>query len=126
MQTHRPAWLISAAFVAAGLAVLGPAGCTHADAIKTELTPFASRVLASGNGASVQRPVNEIDSFQLANAPSQVAMPRLAFATVESAVDDLKDEDRPAPMNGLCPADMVSVEDRFCVDKFEASLLEVL
>ena len=61
--------------------------------------------------------------MNLANAP---AAPRLAFATIESAVDDLKEEDRPAPMNGLCPADMASVDDRFCVDKYEASLLEVL
>jgi sulfatase modifying factor 1 len=28
--------------------------------------------------------------------------------------------------NGLCPPDMASVGDRFCVDKFEASLVEVM
>jgi formylglycine-generating enzyme len=28
--------------------------------------------------------------------------------------------------NGLCPPDMASIDDRFCVDRYEASLLEVL
>ena len=28
--------------------------------------------------------------------------------------------------NGLCPPDMASVGDRFCVDKYEASLVEIL
>jgi hypothetical protein len=34
--------------------------------------------------------------------------------------------DRPLPSNGLCPADMASVDDLFCVDRFEASLVEIL
>ncbi len=34
--------------------------------------------------------------------------------------------DRPLRGNGLCPPDMASVDDRFCVDRFEASLVEVL
>jgi hypothetical protein len=29
-------------------------------------------------------------------------------------------------MNGLCPPDMASIDDRFCVDKYEASLVEIL
>jgi hypothetical protein len=31
-----------------------------------------------------------------------------------------------APYNGLCPPDMASIDDRFCVDRYEASLVEVL
>ena len=34
--------------------------------------------------------------------------------------------DRPLPTNGLCPADMASVDDLYCVDRYEASLLEIL
>ena len=120
-QNNRPAWLIAAAFAAGIAAFSAVAGCTHADSLRSELSPFAARVLSSTTAAS-ERPAEKTDSITLANAPA----PRLAFATVESAVDDLKEEDRPAPMNGLCPADMASVEDRFCVDKYEASLLEVL
>lgn len=38
----------------------------------------------------------------------------------------LGDGDRPLAMNGLCPPDMASVDDLYCVDKFEASLVEIL
>jgi hypothetical protein len=34
--------------------------------------------------------------------------------------------DRPLEKNGLCPPDMASVDDLYCVDRYEASLLEVL
>jgi hypothetical protein len=55
---------------------------------------------------------------------------RLNFAS--SGVADVPIEqllaagDRPLPMNGLCPPDMASIDDKFCVDKYEASLVEVL
>jgi sulfatase modifying factor 1 len=32
----------------------------------------------------------------------------------------------PTTYNGLCPPEMASIDDRFCVDRYEASLLEVL
>jgi formylglycine-generating enzyme len=38
----------------------------------------------------------------------------------------LGDGDRPLLNNGLCPPDMASIDDRYCVDRYEASLLEVL
>jgi sulfatase modifying factor 1 len=34
--------------------------------------------------------------------------------------------DRPLEPNGLCPPDMASINDRYCVDRYEASLVEVL
>ncbi len=34
--------------------------------------------------------------------------------------------DRPLEPNGLCPPDMASIDDRFCVDKYEAHLVEML
>jgi len=37
----------------------------------------------------------------------------------------LPEEDRPVA-GGLCPPDMASIDDRFCVDRYEASLVEVL
>jgi hypothetical protein len=56
---------------------------------------------------------------------AQTTIPRLAFMA-DVPVDQLLAEgDRPLPMNGLCPADMASIDDRFCVDRFEASLVEV-
>ncbi len=38
----------------------------------------------------------------------------------------LSERDRPLEPNGLCPPDMASINDRYCVDKYEASLVEVL
>ncbi len=38
----------------------------------------------------------------------------------------LREGDRPMAGNGLCPPDMASIGDRFCVDKYEATLLEIL
>jgi sulfatase modifying factor 1 len=38
----------------------------------------------------------------------------------------LGDGDRPLLNNGLCPPDMASIDDRYCVDRYEGSLLEVL
>ncbi|MEO6574604.1 MAG: hypothetical protein ABIP89_12245, partial [Polyangiaceae bacterium] len=37
----------------------------------------------------------------------------------------LGEGDRPLGNNGLCPPDMASIDDRFCVDRYEASLVEV-
>jgi formylglycine-generating enzyme len=38
----------------------------------------------------------------------------------------LGDGDRPLMNNGLCPPDMASIDDRYCVDRYEGSLLEIL
>jgi hypothetical protein len=48
---------------------------------------------------------------------------RFALAPFENL---LGAKDRPLESNGLCPPDMASVDDRYCVDKYEASLVEVL
>ena len=48
-------------------------------------------------------------------------------ARSDTPLDQLLAEgDRPLEKNGLCPPDMATVDDRYCVDRFEASLLEVL
>jgi sulfatase modifying factor 1 len=47
--------------------------------------------------------------------------------TGDTPLDQLLGEgDRPLAGNGLCPPDMASIDDRFCVDRYEASLVEVL
>lgn len=38
----------------------------------------------------------------------------------------LQPGDRPISNNGLCPSDMASIDDRYCIDRYEGSLLEVL
>jgi hypothetical protein len=44
-----------------------------------------------------------------------------------SALEDwLTPGDRPVPGNGLCPPDMASIDDRYCIDRFEGTLIEIL
>ncbi len=115
-KNPRPAWLIGKSTLtglAATLALV--AGCAR---LGGEIVPHASRVLHKAGTASVST-----DAVHLSSA----ALPRLNFAASETPVEAiLKEGDRPLAMNGLCPPDMASVDDRFCVDKYEASLLEVL
>jgi hypothetical protein len=40
--------------------------------------------------------------------------------------NDLDEADRPQMNNGLCPPEMASIDDRYCIDRFEASLVEIL
>jgi hypothetical protein len=40
--------------------------------------------------------------------------------------DGLDDADQPAQQNGLCPPEMASIDDAYCIDRFEASLVEIL
>ncbi len=101
----RPAWLIGALIGTGAIGALGVFGCAKMAA-----------------GRLVSEPVETT-----LTAP---AMPRLAFGgfvAADTPVENrLPEGDRPLPMNGLCPPDMASVDDRFCVDKYEASLVEVL
>jgi hypothetical protein len=106
---------------AAGVATLvGAAGCAR---IGGELVQGRSFTNAFRANAAPAPTVGEV---QLTSA----ALPRLNFlasANPDTPVDLLlKEGDRPLAMNGLCPPDMASVDDRFCVDKYEASLVEVL
>jgi sulfatase modifying factor 1 len=38
----------------------------------------------------------------------------------------LSETDRPLEPNGLCPPDMASINDRYCVDRYEAHVVEML
>jgi sulfatase modifying factor 1 len=39
---------------------------------------------------------------------------------------DDDDADRPTHYNGLCPPEMATVDDLYCIDRYEASLVEIL
>jgi hypothetical protein len=105
------------------MAFFAMAGCARVGVMSGELiktSSFAAHLHTSS--PAQERAVRSGDSVQLTSA----VLPRVAFASIESAVNELDEADRPLPMNGLCPANMASVDDRFCVDKYEASLMEVL
>jgi sulfatase modifying factor 1 len=51
----------------------------------------------------------------------------LGRATPDTPLEQLLAEgDRPLTNNGLCPPDMATIDDLYCVDRYEASLVEVL
>jgi hypothetical protein len=74
----------------------------------------ASR-LARAAAMSVEAPTLSAPPLQLLNFAADTPVDKL-----------LREGDRPLAMNGLCPPDMATVEDRFCVDKYEGSLVEVM
>ena len=89
-------------------------GCTR---VSSELYAYAK-----GRQISAERAPANGDSVQLTAA----VMPTLSFSAVgDVGVNDLPEADRPLPMNGLCPAGMASIDDRYCIDKYEGALLEV-
>src|SRR5690349_8739165 len=98
------------------MAFLTVGGCTR----------VSSKLYAKGLELQAERAAANADSVQLTSSVG-AAMPRLGFAAAaEVPVEEILPEgDRPLPMNGLCPSDMASIDDRFCVDKYEASLIEV-
>ena len=115
----HPAWLISVT-----IATVSAFGCSRAlTTADLGHGTLAQRVFgASPNGG----PHAGTEMTQIATGGG--SMPRLAFATPESIpVEELLPAgDRPLVMNGLCPPDMASIDDKFCVDKYEASLVEVM
>ena len=121
MTKHQhPAWLIAAivGFSAASLA--GAAGCARG--LYTSSSGF--RIGATTLTSASER--NHLEAGQPVLTAG--AMPRLSFAsTADIPVDQLLAAgDRPLAMNGLCPPDMASIDDKFCVDKYEASLVELM
>jgi formylglycine-generating enzyme len=62
----------------------------------------------------------------LTNAPSRGLLPLSQGADPTPLELLLHEGDRPLEGNGLCPPDMATIGDRYCVDRYEASLLEIL
>ena len=119
----HPAWLISAAIASVtAVTLLGAVGCHGGPHGLRNTTSLAERVFGTTSLTAAETP--RADALQLASG----ALPRLGFAsTAEVPVEELLAAgDRPLPMNGLCPPDMASIDDKFCVDKYEASLVEIM
>ena len=108
---HRPAWLV-VALLGAGLAsFVAVAGCTRVGGNLVSMTSLRQ--------ATFQRErADGFGSFQFANA----GIARLGFTTPVIEIG----EGEKGTSSGPCPADMASVDDKFCVDKYEGSLVEVL
>ena len=90
-------------------------------------SPVAQRVFGSTTLTSVET-APAVAAAKAGEVLTAGSMPRLNFASsADIPVEQLLAAgDRPLPMNGLCPPDMASIDDKFCVDKYEASLVEVM
>lgn len=125
-----PAWLITfaAGFTGATAALLGAVGCSRLGGELYSGHVFSSSLTATqAGGRTGVAPLHTRGSSSEVQLTSG-AMPRLNFAaSADIPVEQLLAAgDRPLPMNGLCPQDMASIDDKFCVDKYEASLVEVM
>ena len=121
MTKHQhPAWLIAVIAGFSAVSLAGAAGCARGLA-QTAAGVFGTTTLTSALEAPHVVPAGE-------PVLTAGAMPRLSFAsTADIPVDQLLAAgDRPLAMNGLCPPDMASIDDKFCVDKYEASLVELM
>lgn len=101
-------------------AVTSVAGCSHpepaASAPEARVASFAGGQMKTGFDRTDRRGARRgrVQELQLIPSPS-------------GGLIDVGDEaDQPAPGNGLCPPDMASIDDRYCIDRFEASLVEIL
>lgn len=111
-----------------GAALFAATGCARLSTTAGNL--YGRRVLREApqrSAALVEQasiPASAGEELQLTSG----AMPRLNFAaSADIPVEQLLAAgDRPLTMNGLCPPDMASIDDKFCVDRYEASLVEVL
>ena len=69
-------------------------------------------------------------SDTMASSPFFTGLTTRSLNGLDSAETPLElllgEGDRPLLNNGLCPPDMASIEDRYCVDKYEGSLIEIL
>ncbi len=114
-EKHRPAWLSPAR-----LGALFGASVLTLAAVEGGYPKLSAELLARNRPAAT-RVQSDLQLASLGGAGIRLA--NIADLPVEEL---LAEGDRPLPMNGLCPPDMASIDDRFCVDKFEASLVEVL
>jgi sulfatase modifying factor 1 len=123
-----PAYLIAAFVGFSAVSLAGAAGCARGLYNTSALhgqSLFGTTTLTSAAGHGEAH--LEVAQPVLASG-ALPGVARLNFAsTADIPVDQLLAAgDRPLAMNGLCPPDMASIDDKFCVDKYEASLVELM
>ncbi len=119
--------------VAIGGLAAAVVGCTEASARPPHpnaetLAVYGARfpIASAQRGASAERHERAARGASMF-AASTGLLPSIGSTTAETPLEQLlREGDRPLANNGLCPPDMASIDDRFCVDRFEASLVEVL
>jgi hypothetical protein len=130
--SSRRGWLLGVLSVTAvgALTVAGCATPSIREPIAAQAAHFRAqrslgalaKVQRSGRGARVEAG----PAAGLLKVEPRWLDPAAAVGAVPSVEDLLPAADRPVAKNGLCPPDMVSIDDRFCIDRFEAAVVEIL
>jgi sulfatase modifying factor 1 len=134
-----PVAVLVAASVFAGVTE----GCTREETSPTGSLVGAPEVEGRGSASVTQPRARELSARTLSNTagflggaangvgsqagtPLEQLLGGTAPLVVRGRAGDSPTTYLPSTYNGLCPPDMASIDDRFCVDRYEASLLEVL
>ncbi len=112
------------AFVSATQAVAKPGGSSTTRTTKKPKKPSAKKKATKKVTKKSTR-----KSQKVARKPSTTRHRRLAFASGYNPPPrefHVNEGDLPAPVaNATCPAEMANIENRYCVDRWEGSLVEV-
>lgn len=139
MKSSHPAWLVrtlvpatAAVALLAGAGALGCAryreGTGQASVLSWTRSWTHSALLSTAEAAEASE-AEAHDTAEPDVAPAFAAniSPSLNFPpTTNGSVRFFDDEERPLPKTGACPGDMASIDDRYCIDRYEAALVEVL
>ena len=111
----RSTYLVSACFVLGALAAVACSRPEPVASVPQAHAPYVSRTKAATFGHRDRRSARRGRAQELQLLPSPSG----------NLLDD-DDADQPAQNNGLCPPEMASIDDRYCIDRYEASLVEIL
>jgi sulfatase modifying factor 1 len=132
---------VPAALVLTGALASTAAGCAKegGEPQLATRTPAATRLpvghgksTARGEGRNARTMANALGASVGGSSATAALLPSLGAsagrgATAVTPIEALlRDGDRPLAKNGLCPPDMASIDDLYCVDRYEASLVEML
>ena len=86
-------------------------------------SPFASRGVHVSKKKATKKPRRNKAVVPAVHTRSRLTLAASAGAPSEPLVDESA---LPPVVNGSCPGEMALIEQRYCVDRYEASLVEVL
>ena len=123
-----PSRLFSLRLVASSLGAISVAwaigftGCSRPEPVAT--SPESARLAFAGRGAKSGFARGDRRGARRGRVQELQLLPSPAGLLETTNRHD--EPDRPARNNGLCPPDMASIDDRYCIDRYEASLVEIL
>ncbi len=117
----------SVAVLSAAAATVSLGGCAKEATLAPTTKPLAFIRGPSHRGRTAAARTNEQGARQgILPTPGSTYGSGVTSLLPLPGGEDLDESDRPLAPNGLCPPDMASIDDRYCIDRYEASLVELL